>query len=87
MIVLVRCRKNQNNICVDISDSGDGMNEETLRKIFDKFYQCDTSHKSEGNGLGLAIVKRIAELANAEISVISHQGEGTCFSVILPLSE
>ncbi len=85
--VLVRCRKNQNNICVDISDSGEGMNEETLRKIFDKFYQCDTSHKSEGNGLGLAIVKRIAELANAEISVISHQGEGTCFSVILPLSE
>ena len=83
--VYVRCRVKQNNVCVDISDSGDGMNEKALQKIFDKFYQCDTSHKSEGNGLGLAIVKRIAELANAEITVKSEPGKGTAFSVKLPL--
>ncbi len=82
--VLVRCRMKQENICVDIIDSGAGINQETLYKIFDKFYQCDTSHKSEGNGLGLAIVKRIAELADAEITVKSEFGKGTVFSVKLP---
>ena len=82
--VTVRCRKKQEFVCVDISDTGDGMNEETLHRIFDKFYQCDTSHRSEGNGLGLAIVKRIAELANAEITVKSEPGKGTTFTVKLP---
>ena len=82
--VLVRCRKKQDFICVDITDSGEGMNEETIHRIFDKFYQSDTSHKSEGNGLGLAIVKRIAELANAELSVKSEIGKGSTFSVKLP---
>ena len=82
--VLVRCRKKNGFIRVDISDSGEGMEEETLHRIFDKFYQSDSSHKSEGNGLGLAIVKRIAELANAEITVKSEAGKGTTFSVRLP---
>ena len=82
--VLVRCRKKNGFIRVDISDSGEGMEEETLHRIFDKFYQSDSSHKSEGNGLGLAIVKRIAELANAEITVKSEAGKGTTFSVSLP---
>ncbi len=84
--VQIRCRKKHEKICVDISDSGEGMSEEILHKIFDKFYQCDTSHKSEGNGLGLAIVKRIAELANAEITVKSEPGKGTTFTVKLPQS-
>ena len=83
--VLIRCRNKQDYICVEIADCGDGMNQETLHKIFDKFYQCDTSHKSDGNGLGLAIVKRIAELANAEITVKSEVGKGTVFSVKLPV--
>ena len=82
--VHIRCRRKREKICVDISDSGEGMDEEILHKIFDKFYQCDTSHKSEGNGLGLAIVKRIAELANAEITVKSEPGKGTTFTVKLP---
>ncbi len=84
--VLVRCRKKRDAACIDISDNGEGMDEKTLHKIFDKFYQCDTSHKSEGNGLGLAIVKRIAELANAEVSVKSEPGKGSTFIVKLPLA-
>lgn len=82
--VVVRCKKMQDTVVVDISDSGEGMNRDRLHKIFDKFFQCDSSHKSEGNGLGLAIVKRIAELANAEITVKSEVGKGTAFSVKLP---
>lgn len=82
--VLIKCRMKNKFACVDICDSGEGMEEETLHKIFDKFYQCDSSHKSDGNGLGLAIVKRIAELANAAITVKSEVGKGTTFSVKLP---
>ena len=69
---------------MEISDSGEGMNSETIKRIFDKFYQSDHSHKSDGNGLGLSIVKRIAELANAEITVKSEIGRGTTFYVYFP---
>ena len=83
--ITIRCSQQNETVCVEIRDSGEGMSEETLHSIFDKFYQCDTSHKSEGNGLGLAIVKRIAELANAEITVKSELGKGTAFFVHLPI--
>ena len=83
--VTIRCSRQNNTICVEVCDNGEGMSEETLHSIFDKFYQCDTSHKSEGNGLGLAIVKRIAELANAELTVKSEPDKGTAFFVYLPV--
>ena len=82
--VYVKCARENDRICVEISDSGEGMNSETIKRIFDKFYQSDHSHKSDGNGLGLSIVKRIAELANAEITVKSEIGRGTTFYVYLP---
>jgi signal transduction histidine kinase len=64
-----------------ISDSGCGMDEETQRHIFDKFYQGDSSHSQEGNGLGLALVKKAADISGAEISVASKPGEGAAFTV------
>ena len=82
--VYVKCAWENDRICVEISDSGEGMNSETIKRIFDKFYQSDHSHKSDGNGLGLSIVKRIAELANAEITVKSEIGRGTTFYVYFP---
>lgn len=74
----------EEEVTVSVADTGSGMDEETRKKIFDKFYQGDTSHSTEGNGLGLALVKRILQLTDGSISVKSHIGEGTVFTVRLP---
>ena len=71
-------------ISVKVEDSGEGMTEETKRHIFEKFYQGDSSRKSQGNGLGLALVKTICNLTDAQIQVESEPGKGSCFTVSLP---
>ena len=63
------------------------MNNETKSRIFEKFFQGDSSHSSSGNGIGLNIVYRILTLANGSISVDSEYGKGTTFTVVLPLTE
>lgn len=71
-------------VVVSIIDHGCGMSREVQERIFEKFYQGDTSRKALGNGLGLALVKRIVELTDGVIEVISQPGKGATFRVILP---
>ena len=66
---------------VTITDTGCGMTSETGSRIFEKFYQGDTSHAMHGNGLGLTLVKRIIDITDSEISVSSILNEGSTFTV------
>ena len=68
-----------------IKDNGIGMSDEVKERIFEKFYQGDRSHTTSGNGIGLNIVQRIISLARGAISVESKLGEGSKFTVTIPI--
>ncbi len=82
-MVEVMLKKDGKNAVVRVRDTGCGISEETGARIFEKFYQDDTSHAQEGNGLGLALVKRVIDLLGGEISVVSELGKGSAFTVTL----
>ncbi|MGN8981099.1 HAMP domain-containing sensor histidine kinase [Enterococcus villorum] len=81
----IRLTQNAKDILLEITDSGVGMNEETQKRIFEKFYQGDTSRQMAGNDLGLSLVKKILELHNGTIRYSSIPGVGT--TVVIQLKK
>jgi signal transduction histidine kinase len=81
LAVVSRLHKDGSNIAVEITDSGEGMSEEVYHQIFNPFF----TSKNRGSGLGLAIVKNIIDGHHGTINVVSHEGEGTQFSLMLPI--
>ena len=73
---------------ITVADSGMGIPEDSIERIFERFYRVDKSHSKEigGTGLGLAITKSSVAMHHGTIKVFSKEGEGTTFSVRIPLS-
>jgi len=87
--VLVSCRPRGGKLLMQVWDSGIGISEASLPRIFDEFYQVQSqrplqAHQRKGLGLGLAIVARLAALLEAPIHVRSRVGHGTVFSFEVP---
>ncbi len=83
--VFVSLEESEGEAVVKVRDTGCGMSEKVMERIFEKFYQGDSSRATKGNGLGLALAKRVIDIAKGEIFVQSKEGEGTEFTVKIPL--
>lgn len=81
--IVISLLKKESNIIFQIKDDGCGIDSETGKHIFEKFYQGDTSHTKEGNGLGLALVKKVVDILGGDISIKSEKNKGTEIIVIL----
>jgi signal transduction histidine kinase len=84
--VAVRAWSEDNQIRIEVSDTGIGIPEDALPRIFSEFYRAKNAKamEMEGTGLGLAIAKDVVEQHGVRISVRSQEGEGTTFSVTFP---
>jgi len=76
-----------NSVQISVRDSGAGIPEESLPRVFERFYQVDRSRTGSGTGLGLAIVRHLVEAHGGKISVKSREGEGSLFFFTLPLAK
>lgn len=84
--IRIRLKQLAGSVTFSIWDNGLPIPEADIDRIFNKFYQGDNSHASEGNGLGLALVRKIVAAAHGTINVTSSEDAGTEFVVALPNS-
>jgi len=83
--ICLETKKDAAYIRVDITDSGVGIPLDEQQRIFDRFYRRDPSRSIEGNGLGLCLARAILRAHGGEVMVHSREGEGSCFTVQLPI--
>lgn len=81
-VLTLSTRRTEDQIEIQVTDTGEGIDEETMQKIFSPFFTT----REDGTGLGLAITQRLIQRLGGELKVESHPGSGTCFTICLPLS-
>ena len=85
--VSVSVQRNGHHALIVVQDTGTGIEQEDLSKIFDRFYRADRGRREPGRGLGLGLARAIARAHGGRIDVVSTPGSGTIFTVILPATE
>ncbi len=86
--VTVRGRRDgENEVILEVVDTGPGIPEVEIERVFERFYRRDESRKQEGFGLGLAIARRMVDVMDGEIGAHSVEGEGSTFWVRLPVAQ
>ncbi len=87
--VTIQAKTKDKSLVIEVEDTGKGIKKDHIPKLFDRFYQVDSSMTREqgGTGLGLVIVKHIIDLHNGKIDVKSKVGKGSTFIVTLPLRQ
>ncbi|MDL2269607.1 HAMP domain-containing histidine kinase [Desulfosarcina sp. OttesenSCG-928-A07] len=71
-------------VCVAVKDTGIGIDENVLPKVFDRFFRCDPSRTTSGSGLGLSLVRAVAHAHGGHAEGISEPDQGSCFTLCLP---
>jgi len=79
-LIIIKSKTEENNVVIEISDEGKGIDENFISRIFDPFFTT----KEVGTGLGLAIVQKVIEGYNGNINVVSSRGKGATFVITLP---
>jgi two-component system phosphate regulon sensor histidine kinase PhoR len=89
LLICVATYNSGKHICIKIEDNGIGMNKETQKRIFEKFYRAHTGniHNVKGFGLGMSYVRTVIDVHKGKIKVESTLGKGSCFTVEVPLAE
>ncbi|MES2774081.1 MAG: two-component regulator propeller domain-containing protein [Bacteroidota bacterium] len=86
-LIKIDLSKNESEAIISVTDTGQGIAQEHIDKIFDRYYQVNNAEMNLGSGVGLAFTKRLVELHHGQISVQSRFGEGSSFTVTIPLAD
>jgi two-component system phosphate regulon sensor histidine kinase PhoR len=83
--ITVAARRDGAGVSVSVTDTGIGIHEENLERVFERFYKADRSRTSSGTGLGLAIVRHVVQLHGGRVWAESRAGAGATFTFTVPL--
>jgi signal transduction histidine kinase len=83
--VSVHVRESDGQVQIEVRDTGTGMDERDVPRVFERFYKADNSRQTDGSGLGLSLVKHTTEALGGTVRVESELGRGSVFTLSLPV--